>query len=149
MPIMSSQEEGRIGAVDRLTKKTPLRRGATQRQAADLIFVLTGPECYRSFVLDAGWTHQQSVRWEAELFVTTSYFYLGRFMRRARSYKTDQDLWKRSGRSTSGRPLTRRLFGQPELSRRTGLNHLLRCPYVASESRFVGHVRYSKDSTHE
>jgi hypothetical protein len=32
------------------------------------------------------------VRWEAELFVTTSYFYLGRFMRRARSYKTDQDL---------------------------------------------------------
>jgi hypothetical protein len=43
MPIMSSQEEGRIGAVDRLTKKTPLRRGATQRQAADLIFVLTRP----------------------------------------------------------------------------------------------------------
>jgi hypothetical protein len=51
------------------------------------------------------------VRREAELFVTTSYFYLGRFMRRARSYKTDQDLWKRSGRSTSRRPLTRRLSG--------------------------------------
>lgn len=31
-------------------------------------------------------------------------------MRRARSYKTDQDLWKRSGRSTSGRPLTRLLL---------------------------------------
>lgn len=49
--------------VDTLTKKTPLRRGLTRRQAADLIFVLTGPECYRSFVLDAGWTQQQWVRW--------------------------------------------------------------------------------------
>jgi AcrR family transcriptional regulator len=49
--------------VDTLTKKTPLRQGVTRRQAADLIFVLTGPECYRSFVLDAGWTQQQWVRW--------------------------------------------------------------------------------------
>ncbi len=49
--------------VDALARKTPLRRGMTRRRAADLLFVLAGPESYRSFVIEAGWTERQWVSW--------------------------------------------------------------------------------------
>ena len=35
----------------------------TRRRAADLLFVLTGPESYRAFVLGCGWSPRQWVRW--------------------------------------------------------------------------------------
>jgi hypothetical protein len=35
----------------------------TRRHAADLIFVLTGPRSYQSFVLEAGWPPRDWVRW--------------------------------------------------------------------------------------
>ena len=35
----------------------------TRRRAADLIFVLTGPRSYQSFVLEAGWPPRDWVRW--------------------------------------------------------------------------------------
>jgi AcrR family transcriptional regulator len=46
-----------------LAQKTPLRRGMTRRRAADLFFVLAGPESYRSFVIEAGWTERQWISW--------------------------------------------------------------------------------------
>jgi AcrR family transcriptional regulator len=46
-----------------LARKTPLRKGMTRRRAADLIFVLTGPRSYQSFVLEAGWPPRDWVRW--------------------------------------------------------------------------------------
>ena len=36
-----------------LARKTPLRKGMTRRRAAALVFVLTGPPSYQSFVLEA------------------------------------------------------------------------------------------------
>jgi AcrR family transcriptional regulator len=49
--------------VEALAKKTPLRKPVTRRRAADLIFVLTGPMSYRSFVIDSGWKPRDWVRW--------------------------------------------------------------------------------------
>jgi len=49
--------------VTALAKKTPLRRGMTRRRAADLLFVLAGPESYRSFVIEAGWTERDWIAW--------------------------------------------------------------------------------------
>ena len=49
--------------VDMLAKKRRLRRGVTKRQAGDVLFVLAGPVCYRSFVLEAGWSPTQWSRW--------------------------------------------------------------------------------------
>jgi AcrR family transcriptional regulator len=46
-----------------LSRKTPLRAGVTRHRAADLLFVLTGPALYRDFVLEAGWTPTEWVRW--------------------------------------------------------------------------------------
>jgi hypothetical protein len=48
--------------VSALARKTPLRKGMTRRCAADLIFVLTGPRSYQSFVLEAGWPPRDWVR---------------------------------------------------------------------------------------
>ncbi len=45
-----------------LARKTPLCKGMTRRRAADLIFVLTGPRSYQSFVLLAGWPPRDWVR---------------------------------------------------------------------------------------
>ncbi len=38
------------------SRRTPLAAGMTRRRAADLLFVLTGPESYRAFVLGCGWS---------------------------------------------------------------------------------------------
>ena len=35
----------------------------TRRRAADLLFVLTGPESYRAFVLGCGWSPRHWVQW--------------------------------------------------------------------------------------
>jgi hypothetical protein len=52
--------------VDALAKKTPLARSVSRRRAADLIFFLTGPECYRALVLGAGWSTREWVRWVSD-----------------------------------------------------------------------------------
>jgi hypothetical protein len=52
--------------VDALARKTPLRRGMTRRRAADLLFFVQGPECYRELVLLAGWPPKDWVRWASE-----------------------------------------------------------------------------------
>jgi hypothetical protein len=61
------RREGMNGFVETLATKTPLRRGMTRQRAADLLFVLSGPETYRAFVLEVGWTHDDWVEWVADL----------------------------------------------------------------------------------
>ena len=48
---------------DELVGKAPLRPGITRQRARDLLFVLLGPEIYRSLVIEAGWTHEQWATW--------------------------------------------------------------------------------------
>lgn len=54
---------------DTLAKKTPLRKGVTRRRAAELLFVLTGPALYRDFVLEAGWTPREWIRWVSDTLI--------------------------------------------------------------------------------
>ena len=49
-----------------LARRTPLAPGMTRRRAADLLFVLTGPESYRAFVLGCGWSPNQWVHWVSD-----------------------------------------------------------------------------------
>jgi AcrR family transcriptional regulator len=61
-----SEELRRAGMedlVESLVTKAPLRKGMTKRRAVDLLTVLGGPESYRSFVVDAGWTPRQWTSW--------------------------------------------------------------------------------------
>lgn len=63
-----AQELRRAGMedlVEMLVKKHPLRPGVTKRRAADVLFVLGGPEAYRSFVLQARWSSKQWSAWVA------------------------------------------------------------------------------------
>ena len=57
------RREGMVELAASLSKRTPLVSGMTRRRAADLLFVLTGPESYRAFVLGCGWSPRQWVRW--------------------------------------------------------------------------------------
>jgi AcrR family transcriptional regulator len=60
---------GMVELVETLARKTPLRKGVTRRRAADLFFVLTGPDSYRLFVLDAGWTPRDWARWVSDALI--------------------------------------------------------------------------------
>lgn len=58
-----------------LRTKGTLRKGLTADRAIDLLVVLLGPECYRSFVSDRGWSQKRWVDWASalltgELFAT-------------------------------------------------------------------------------
>jgi AcrR family transcriptional regulator len=55
--------------IDALAKKTPLRHGMTRRRAADLLFILAGPESYRSFVIESDWTPRQWTSWVSATLV--------------------------------------------------------------------------------
>lgn len=52
--------------VDALAEKTPLVPGLARGRAADLLFFLTGPECYRALVLAAGWSQDEWVHWTSD-----------------------------------------------------------------------------------
>jgi AcrR family transcriptional regulator len=52
--------------VDALAEKTPLVPGLARDRAADLLFFLTGPECYRALVLTAGWSQDEWARWTSD-----------------------------------------------------------------------------------
>jgi AcrR family transcriptional regulator len=59
----SLRRKGFEDIVASVSRKAPLRRGLTRQRAADLLFVLAGPESYRSFVLEAGWTSKEWTAW--------------------------------------------------------------------------------------
>jgi hypothetical protein len=48
---------------DDLAAKAPLLPGMTTDRVGDLLFVLLGPETYRSFVIELGWTPAQWADW--------------------------------------------------------------------------------------
>lgn len=48
--------EGYGDLVTGLAAKSPLRKGLDHASATDLLFVILGPEVYRSLVLERGWT---------------------------------------------------------------------------------------------
>ena len=55
--------EGMADLVTVLTSKAKLRRGVTRDHAADVLYVLVGPEIYRTLVLERGWTERQYSDW--------------------------------------------------------------------------------------
>lgn len=63
------RREGMAELAAALAAKTPLQTAMTLPRASDLLFVLTGPEVYRSFVQDAGWSHDQWIEWMSALLV--------------------------------------------------------------------------------
>ena len=54
---------------ERVLSKAGTREDVSVDHAADVLFVLLGPETYRSFVLELGWTSQDWVRWTTETLV--------------------------------------------------------------------------------
>ena len=49
--------------VDGLARKAQLRRGLSRDRAADVLYVLIGPDLYRTIVLERGWTKTQWSAW--------------------------------------------------------------------------------------
>ena len=56
-------------ATDVLLPKGTPRAGLKPERAGDVLVVLLGPEIYRMFVLELGWTRRQWVDWTAQLIV--------------------------------------------------------------------------------
>ena len=57
------RHDGMVDLVEALTKKAPLRRGVTKVHAADVLYLLLGPDFYRTMVLERGWTERQLTTW--------------------------------------------------------------------------------------
>ncbi len=56
---------GMLELIRTLAAKSPLVSGMTMARAADLLFFLTGPECYRELVLLTRWTTSEWIEWVA------------------------------------------------------------------------------------
>ncbi len=57
------RHEGMVELVAVLTKKTPLRKGVSKDHAADVLYLLLGPDLYWTMVLGCGWTERQLADW--------------------------------------------------------------------------------------
>jgi len=57
------RHDGMIKLIAVLTKKAPLRAGLTKGHAADVLYLLLGPDLYRTMVLERGWTERQLANW--------------------------------------------------------------------------------------
>ena len=60
---------------DDLVTKSPLAPGMTSDRVSDLLFVLLGPETYRSFVIELGWTREQWTDWTTSALVRDIFGY--------------------------------------------------------------------------
>lgn len=54
---------GMADLVVTLTKKASLRKGVTKAEAADVLYLLLGPDIYRTLVIERGWSEKQFVAW--------------------------------------------------------------------------------------
>jgi AcrR family transcriptional regulator len=68
--------QGMNNLVEVLSAKADLRKGLTRRHAGDVLFLLLGPDVYRTLVLERGWSEGQWAAWVErsileELFETT------------------------------------------------------------------------------
>ena len=52
-----------------LLAKAPTRLGVDVRHAGDLLVVLLGPEIYRIYVLELGWSQERWVDWTTQVIV--------------------------------------------------------------------------------
>jgi AcrR family transcriptional regulator len=57
------RHDGMIDLVTALAKKTPLRKNVTKDHAADVLYLLLGPDLYWTMVLGRGWTERQLANW--------------------------------------------------------------------------------------
>lgn len=57
------RHDGMLDLVGILTKKAPLRKGVTKAHAADVLYLLLGPDLYWTMVLGRGWSEQQLASW--------------------------------------------------------------------------------------
>jgi AcrR family transcriptional regulator len=57
------RRDGMVDLVTELTKKSRLRKGLTKEHAADVLYLLLGPDIYRTMVLERGWTERQLSSW--------------------------------------------------------------------------------------
>lgn len=55
--------DGMVELVDLLTRKTPLRTGVTKDHAADVLYLLLGPDLYLTMVLGRSWSEDQLANW--------------------------------------------------------------------------------------
>lgn len=61
--------EGMADLLAVLAKKQRLRAGVTKQHAVDILWVLVGPELYRTFVIDRGWSEKQYEAWVARVML--------------------------------------------------------------------------------
>jgi AcrR family transcriptional regulator len=57
------RHDGMVELVAALTKKAPLRKAVTKDHAADVLYLLLGPDLYWTMVLGRGWTERQLASW--------------------------------------------------------------------------------------
>jgi AcrR family transcriptional regulator len=57
------RHDGMVDLVAALAKKAPLRKTVTKDHAADVLFLLLGPDLYWTMVLGRGWTERQLANW--------------------------------------------------------------------------------------
>ena len=57
------RHDGMLDVVAALAKKTPLRKNVTKDHAADVLYLLFGPDLYWTMVLGRGWTERQLANW--------------------------------------------------------------------------------------
>jgi AcrR family transcriptional regulator len=58
---------GMVDLVAALAAKTPLRKNVTEDHAADVLYLLLGPDLYWTTVLGRGWTEPQLADWTARV----------------------------------------------------------------------------------
>ncbi len=66
---ISTLVEGMHDVATILLAKAEPRPGLADRQAGDMLVALLGPEIYRTFVLELGWTREQWATWTAQTMV--------------------------------------------------------------------------------
>jgi hypothetical protein len=63
------RRDGLRALTDELVAKAPLAPGMNSDRVSDLLFVLLGPEVYRSFVIELGWTQDEWADWTTQALV--------------------------------------------------------------------------------
>ena len=69
--------DGMTDLVAVLVKKRALRKGMTKAQAADVLYVLLGPDIYLTLVIERGWTEKQFVAWTEQTILRDLFAIVG------------------------------------------------------------------------
>ena len=75
------RHDGMVDLVAALSKKAPLRKSVTRGHAADVLYLLLGPDLYWTMILGRGWTERQLATW-TERVILDDLFDLERAQRR-------------------------------------------------------------------